>query len=154
MGQGVVMTGGVCGGLLAPWRLPKALVQRTGVCGALCLLGLPLSWGGDSPLRGLYLTWPSPVPLSVSHSISENGRSLSSFLPAKSKLIKRAFVERRFDNRAVAVLEHLSIWSVWRCFHLDHTFRSKNGSHIICHETGTLLSGTNTKSNGMSGHRM
>lgn len=77
-------------------------------------LGLPLSWGGDSPLRGLYLKCPSPAPLSLSQSISERVRSLFSFLPAKSNFIKRGFVERRFDNWAVALLEHLSSWSMWK----------------------------------------
>lgn len=63
-------------------------------------LGLPLSKGdgGDSPLRGLCLTCPSPFPLSPSSSSSEKAGSLSNFLPARSGFIKRAFVERRFDN--------------------------------------------------------
>lgn len=104
------------GGLLAPWRLPKAAAQGAGVCGALSL-GLPLSEGdgGDSPLRGLYPTCPSPFPLSPSSSSSEKAGSLCSFLPARSGFIKRAFVERRrLDNRAVALLDHSSSWSVWK----------------------------------------
>lgn len=80
-------------------------------------LALPRSKGdvGDSPLRGLYPTCPSPFPLSPSSSSSEKAGSLCSFLPARSGFIKRAFVERRrLDNRAVALLDHSSSWSVWK----------------------------------------
>lgn len=79
-------------------------------------LGLPLSKGdgSDSPLRGLYPTCLSPFLLSPSSSSSEKAGSLSSFLPARSGFIKRAFVERRFDNRATALLDHSSSRSVWK----------------------------------------